>query len=423
MGFATSWLEKRTLFPAFIRELPDKQTGIIVVIPAYGEPGIIYLLDSLASCEKPRCMVEIIIIVNAPPDAPPGYLTINRELAADVEEWKNRNQSRFFRLYLIDAGQPSIRHWGVGLARKTGMDEAVRRFDMINMPGGSIVSLDADCTVEKNYFTAICSELLERENRQACSIYFEHPLTGCIYPEPLVHNIIRYELHLRYLIRGLVFAGYPLAFHAIGSAIAFKALNYIKVGGMNRKQGGEDFYLVQKLVQRGGYFTLNSTTVFPSPRESDRVPFGTGPVMSLLMEKESAGFKTYNIDSFKELRMLFGIIGGLFYSTPDRVRDRYNELPHALRLFINENEWMEKINEIKHNTSSGESFHKRFLSWFNMFRIVKYLNLAHASIFEKQPVAEAASTLLSATGFKTGSGSPLDLLTLYRNIEKGNIAR
>ena len=40
MGFASAYLEERALFPELIKEAPDKNTGIIVVVPAYDEPGI-----------------------------------------------------------------------------------------------------------------------------------------------------------------------------------------------------------------------------------------------------------------------------------------------------------------------------------------------------------------------------------------------
>ena len=40
MGFASAYLEERALFPEIINEAPDKQTGIIVVVPSYDEPGI-----------------------------------------------------------------------------------------------------------------------------------------------------------------------------------------------------------------------------------------------------------------------------------------------------------------------------------------------------------------------------------------------
>ena len=39
MGFASAYLEERALFPEIIKEAPDKHTGIIVVVPAYNEPG------------------------------------------------------------------------------------------------------------------------------------------------------------------------------------------------------------------------------------------------------------------------------------------------------------------------------------------------------------------------------------------------
>ena len=47
MGFASAYLEERALFPEIIKEAPDKNTGIIVVVPSYDEPGIAKLLDSL----------------------------------------------------------------------------------------------------------------------------------------------------------------------------------------------------------------------------------------------------------------------------------------------------------------------------------------------------------------------------------------
>ena len=69
MGFASAWLKERALFPELIKEAPAENTGIIVVVPAYDEPDITDLLDSLALCQEPDCKVEVIIIVNAPADA------------------------------------------------------------------------------------------------------------------------------------------------------------------------------------------------------------------------------------------------------------------------------------------------------------------------------------------------------------------
>jgi hypothetical protein len=74
--------------------------------------------------------------------------------------------------------------------------------------------------------------------------------------------------------------------------------------------------------------------------------------------------------------------------------------------------------EIKNNTSGLASFRKRFFGWFNMFRIVKYLNLVHIEIFEKKPVDVSASELLENTGINFKSKEPLNLLLYYRELEK-----
>ncbi|MCX6333434.1 MAG: glycosyltransferase family 2 protein [Bacteroidia bacterium] len=418
MAFATEWLDRRALFPELISEQPDPQTGIIVVVPAYDEPEITVLLDSLSSCNNPDCRVEIIIIVNAPPGAGREILKNNTICINNIEKWKKENAGCFFRTYYYNAGEPAIRGWGAGLARKTGMDEAIRRFDSIGKPGGVIVSLDADCTVDKNYFTELCNQLLKRRDRTACSISFEHPLSGQEFADEVYKYVTMYELHMRYYYQGVRYSGYPYAFHTIGSAIAFKAEVYLKAGGMNRRQAGEDFYFVQKIVPQGGYFELDSTTVHPSPRRSGRVPFGTGAVISKLLDESVDGLLTYNPAAFRELLLLFSGIEKLFRSDEGRIIDFYNNLPAGVRSFIDPIEWITKISEIRDNTSNPDSFLKRFYGWFNMFRIVKYLNHVHPGMFEKQPVADAAYELLSIIGHHVKSKDPYELLVYYRLLER-----
>ena len=420
MGFASTYLEERALFPQIIIEAPDKDTGIIVVVPAYNEPGINKLLDSLANCTEPECGSEVIIVINAPDDAPAESLENNRRTFNNIESWKSENKSCFFRLFAFISEHSSIKGWGVGLARKTGMDEAVRRFNAIGRPDGVILNLDADCTVEKKYFLAVSRELLKKSDRTACSIYFEHPLSGIDYPEAIYKYITLYELHLRYYFQGLVYCGFPYVYHTVGSAIAVKALTYIKAGGMNRRRAGEDFYFIQKLVPAGGYFNLNSTVVYPSPRASSRVPFGTGASIGKLDADQSSTLLTYNIQAFKELGTLFKLVDTLFACSVKELAGQYRALPKALRSFIDENDWTKKTAEIKSNTSGLLSFRKRFFEWFNMFKIVKYLNNVHTKYFEKKPVDVAASELLKERGVMLESSEPLDLLQYFRKLEKGN---
>src|SRR5690606_5551781 len=131
----------------------------------------------------------------------------------------------------------------VGLARKIGMDEALRRLDRAGRLDGVIACFDADCTCDPNYLVEV--ERFFRENPKApgCSIYFEHPLSGPAEPG-IYQAVARYELHLRYYIEALRHAGFPHAFHTIGSSMAARASAYLQQGGMNKRQAGEDFYFL-----------------------------------------------------------------------------------------------------------------------------------------------------------------------------------
>lgn len=418
MGFASAWIEERALFPELIHEAPDNNTGIICVVPAYNEPGITKMLDSLAICSEPVCKTEVIIVVNAPYKESGEHIGSNNITINNIESWKKGHKNPFFRLYYFVADNSEFTEWGVGLARKTGMDEALRRFSFTGNKNGVILCLDADCTVEKNYLESVYRELYCVNDRNACSIYFEHPVSGPSFPESLYRHITLYELHLRYYFQALLYAGYPWVFHTVGSSMAVKALPYMKAGGMNRKQAGEDFYFIQKHVSSGGFFSLNTTTVFPSPRVSDRVPFGTGASIGKLDATDSSVLLTYNLLAFKELRLFFGQSASYFNCNGSELKTFYDGFPEGIKSFISEEEWMIRISEIRNNTSSVLSFSKRFFQWFNMFRIVKYLNHVHSGIYNKMSVIDAASELLSCIGTTDKPADSTEMLVIYRKMEK-----
>jgi hypothetical protein len=420
MSFATSWLESGTLFPLLIDEAPDKSTGIIVVVPAYDEPSIIEMIDSLALCNQPLCKTEVIIIINAALNASAESLGNNRDTFNTIEKWKKKNTKCFFRIYAINLGTPDIKNWGVGLARKAGMDEAAKRFNLIDKPDGIIANLDADCTVRKNYFVSLENELLKRKDRKGCSIYFEHPVTGDRFPVKVYDAIYQYELHLRYLFQALSYTGFPNVFHTVGSSIAIKCLSYVKAGGMNRRQAGEDFYFVQKLVPAGGYFSLNSTAVYPSPRASERVPFGTGAAVGKMLSENGNNFMTYNPLAFRDLYLFFEYLKKIFERDNEELVELSSGFPESIKIFLEEQKWLLKITEIKNNTAGFVSFRKRFFDWFNMFKVVKYLNFSHKSIFKKIPVSLAAKELMRYMKMDVMIEKDMKLLQIYRNMEKSD---
>jgi hypothetical protein len=417
MGFASEWLQSGPVFPVLIKEAPEKNTGIIVVVPSFNEPAVLTLLGSLLSCRKPDCSVELIIVVNSTASADDSIIETNLETVAEAQEWLKRTDP-FFRLYILNTGRAAIKGWGVGLARKSGMDEALRRFNTVGNEEGVIACLDGDCTVDENYFIAIEKELLLRTERKACSIYFEHPLTGSVYDPEILNAAIQYEMHLRYYYQAHRYAGFPSVFHTVGSTLAVKAIAYMKAGGMNRRQAGEDFYFVQKLLPAGGYCSINSTTVFPSPRVSDRVPFGTGAAIGKMIGSGESVLLTYNPDAFSDLRAFFMQIEKFWSHDENDGETLYRNLPFSIRSFLSYSEWKAKTDEIRNNTSALPSFRKRFFEWFNMFRIVKYLNFVHFEIYRKIPVYEATAELLDRAGIAWNGSDALSLLLYLRKMEK-----
>jgi hypothetical protein len=422
MAFASAYLETGALFPEFIREEPAPDTGIIVVIPAYDEPEIATCLTSLNACRRPSVRVEVVIIVNTPSSAGSEAGFINNRTVESIESWKRENPNPLFRLYVFNAGMPSVKGWGVGAARKTGMDEAVRRFDRLGNPDGVILSLDADCEVDRGYLESVYDDFGRNRRAGGCAIYFEHREGK--YPEEvtLTNAIRQYELHLRYYIAGLRWCGFPYPFHTVGSAFAVKAERYVKSGGMNRRQGGEDFYFIQKFVAGDDFVNLNTTAVYPSPRLSLRVPFGTGPVIAKLISGESAVncgglYHTYDPEAFVRLKTVFDMFSG---DAPVARRSvvSFESVESVISLVAGREEWEKKYTEIVSNTSSDQMFTKRFFGWFNAFMIVKYLNNSHINGFSKVPINEAAVRMLRMCGHASPPESTEKLLLLYRELDR-----
>src|SRR3972149_3134037 len=269
MAFAGLYLAKQA-FTQIIEEKPPGQLRFIVVIPCYNEPFLLKTLDSLNSCIPPKSLLEVILVFNSAINTPGNIKQVNQDTIGSVKNWIENTPS-FFKTHIINFTDLPEKYAGVGLARKIGMDEAVRRFNYLNNKDGVIISFDADATCDTNYFIEIEHFYDKYPNANGCTVYFEHPISGDEFSKEVYNGIIQYEMYLRYFIQGLKYSGYPFAFHTVGSCFTVKAQAYVKQGGMNRKKAGEDFYFLQKVFPLGQFYRLNTTRVIPSPRPSNRV--------------------------------------------------------------------------------------------------------------------------------------------------------
>ena len=152
--FANNYLLKNNRVP-LIESEPNPQCNIRIVIPCYNEPELLQTLESLKKCSLPHTMVEVIILINHAEDAPVEIKKFNTETKKEADRWIKDNNR--FKLQFFAVGPVELRKkWaGVGLARKTGLDEAVLRFNDFNNSMGIIVSLDSDSLVKQNYLVEI----------------------------------------------------------------------------------------------------------------------------------------------------------------------------------------------------------------------------------------------------------------------------
>lgn len=387
---------------------PSKDLKIIVVIPSYNEKNIQPTIDSLFLKQDDFSFnVEVIVLIN------------NSE--SEIEEIKEQNlltlktlqilsetySKRNMHLIPVLIGDLDAKHAGVGWARKLGMDIATQRFRTINF-NGIIVGLDADTVVESNYLNSIYS-FFSNNNFNAASIYFEHPITGDSFSDVHLEQIKYYELHLRYYKNSLKYSNLPYSFHTIGSAFALTASAYARQGGMNRRKAGEDFYFINKLIKGEIFGEINDTKVMPSPRVSNRVPFGTGrAILEGLNTKKDLSL-TYDFQSFEVIHSWINRI-----ETKDF---KYENFPEILKAYLGEEIWIKHHTMMLNNTNSHKSYLKLFYNIFDAFWMLKFIHYLRDNYYPNTRLLDNTNALLIKMNYPIIS-SIASQLEFLRKLDK-----
>lgn len=350
------------IFPDY--ELP-RPVSMVIVLPSFRETDLSRAIQSLINCEPPGFEVVILVVVNESGNSDELTRSINQQSINDLQGLIIPS----FMYLKVHFEKLPPKKAGVGLARKIGMDEAARWFTKTQR-NGIITCFDADCLCSSNFLKAIGQKF--QDGIEAGVVFFEHPLD---------HEAIeKYELFLRYHIDSLRWANFPFAYQTLGSCISVKVDTYLKHGGMNTRKAGEDFYFLHKIIPHCHFAEINDTTIYPAPRRSDRVPFGTGKAVSKIAEQRS--YEVYSPRAFQDLKVLFENYD-LLYSgkSPD--------LPHSVQEFHDENRFDQALEEMKRHSPTFETFKKKFFTWWDAFRALKYVHFARDHYYPSIPLAEA----------------------------------
>lgn len=387
---------------------PSKDLKIIVVIPSYNEKNIQPTIDSLFLKQDDFSFnVEVIVLINNSESEIEEIKEQNLLTLKTLQNLSETYSKRNMHLIPVLIGDLDAKHAGVGWARKLGMDIATQRFRTINF-NGTIVGLDADTVVESNYLNSIYS-FFSNNNFNAASIYFEHPITGDSFSDVHLEQIKYYELHLRYYKNSLKYSNLPYSFHTIGSAFALTASAYARQGGMNRRKAGEDFYFINKLIKGEIFGEINDTKVMPSPRVSNRVPFGTGrAILEGLNTKKDLSL-TYDFQSFEIIRSWINKI-----ETKDF---KYGNFPEILKAYMGEEVWTKHHIMMLNNTNSHKSYLKLFYNIFDAFWMLKFIHYLRDNYYPNTRLLDNTNALLIKMNYPIIS-SITSQLEFLRKLDK-----
>jgi glycosyltransferase involved in cell wall biosynthesis len=406
----------------------------VVVIPAYAEREMLF--STLASiAQNPPSSLDnsfILCIINNKSNSPPAAIKNNLQTIKYLEALVKKKPLRKFntdqelyplllalsdtklRLGYIDASSRCYEipqnTGGVGMARKIGMDMALRLLKNSSAPRNLILSLDADTLVQNNYLSAIKNYFTQKVKVAIVAYEHQMPLN---YDEQAA--ICCYEIFLRYWVLGLKYAKSPWAFHSIGSTIVTSTEAYLEVRGMNKREAGEDFYFLSKLAKMSKIGYIKETCVYPSARPSARVPFGTGKrIQRFLAGEGREEYLLYDPQIFVILADWLQLMKDQFIYDDDEILMKTELIHPMLKSFLKSCDFATVWSKIRRNAKDEKTLTRQFNVWFDGFKTLKLINYFTREVYPQINMFNALDRILSMSGM---SGLELNSGTKIPKLE------
>lgn len=390
----------------------------IVVIPALAErESLFYTLASLAK-NHPSSLEDslILCVVNNKGDAPADVVANNLHTLNYLDHLIRRKSLRAFvgdrelhalltsiaeanmNMGYMDASSPGcempLDKGGVGLARKIGMDTALRFLQKNSSSARIIMSLDADTLVQNNYLSVVKNHFVK--GAKTAIVAYEHQMPA---DERGRAAICCYEIFLRYWVLALNYAQSPWAFHSIGSTFSVSPDAYLAVRGMNKREAGEDFYFLNKLAKVGHVDYIKNTCVYPSARLSTRVPFGTGKRIQRFLEGSCREeYCLYDPRIFSVLADWLRLMRMMILESENRIMKEAALIHPHLKYYLEESQFSTVWSKIRHITTNEKLLTRHFHDWFDGFRTLKLINYFTREVYPQINMFSALENILALSG-------------------------
>ncbi len=391
-----SYLQKRGTNPPWQLDMvPEGRYDAAIVIPSRAEAVDLPLTLQSLSRNPPHLLERtlILVVVNQRSDVAESETADNQTTLEQLPHWKE--QLGLTNLCWVDAASPGRKlplKQGVGLARKIGMDLALTSLDYRSDP--LLICLDADTIVQPDYLPAL-SHHFATTTAGGCSIPYRHRAAA----DPAGQQAIdRYELFLRSYILGLELAGSPYAFHSVGSAMACRASAYVAAGGMNRRLAGEDFYFLQQLHKTSGVTALSGTVVHPSPRASERVPFGTGRSVGDMLIQGKQRVLFYQPVVFSVVGQWLAEMARHGGADATELLALATGISPVLRDVLEQAGFATSWENLRRNNRHPARLAGEFHNWFDGFRTMRLIHELSDRLYPRIEPEEAVAPLLERVG-------------------------
>lgn len=389
----------------------------VVVIPAYAEKENIFSTLASLALNQPSSLEYsfILCVVNNKENSPAADIKNNQDTMECLEALVRKKSLRKFsaerelchlllsladsklKLGYVDASSRGCEMppnaGGVGMARKIGMDMALRLLGNSSSLPNLILSLDADTLVQNDYLFSIKNYFTSRI--KTAIVAYEHQM-------PLNHEeqtaICCYEIFLRYWVLGLRYAKSPWAFHSIGSTIATSTEAYLQVRGMNKREAGEDFYFLNKLGKIGRIHYMKDICVYPSARSSTRVPFGTGKRIYRFLSGSEQEYLLYDPRIFAILAAWLELMKTPFEYDQEEILMKAERIHPLLKNFLKSCGFNSAWSNIRRNVKDEKTLIGQYNDWFDGFKTLKLINYFTREVYPQINMFEALESILTLLG-------------------------
>ena len=356
----------------------NKRVQWVLVIPVYDEalPRLQTLFNSLVqAADRAQQSVIVITVFNVPDTASPETVATNLDVFNAFVSWSSSLPETVRVVTLNRIHEPIPKKWGVGLARKIGADWALALIAEGVVTTQVILNTDADVMIPAAYFLHWQHALADHQ-----AVAWTYPFIHIPDTPELSEITTEFDQYLNSYVNNLAATGSRHAYFALGSIIGVNAGAYAQVRGFPKKNGGEDFYLLNKLRKLGSVMRIEGEPLQVLARYSSRVPFGTGPRLQAAMKliDKQPRFPLPSAEAFHVLSVLLSCIENLpeeigwgdLQTACDEQANRHPGLARALDE-LGFQPWFEKCRKQRNQTQ----IKARFLEWFDGFRTLKLLNV------------------------------------------------